>query len=147
MARWEHDTKRENFSLMDFFFVSFVFCSCRKFSHLCSLLFSFVDVVSLSSIRQRSWVPLKRRTFAVMEELTRRTPPSPTFETTCDQTMPQQTSVSKGSSLTNIVRPDLDRLDQMIDKLQRCTSVMNTTNVVGFVLPLFLGLVRFLCTR
>lgn len=35
----------------------------------------------------------------------------------------------KASSLTNIVRPDLDRLDQMIGKLQRCTTSSNTTCV------------------
>jgi hypothetical protein len=34
---------------------------------------------------------------------------------------------SKGSTLTHIVRPDLDRLDQMIGKLQRCTTSANTT--------------------
>ncbi|CAF1357362.1 unnamed protein product [Rotaria magnacalcarata] len=36
---------------------------------------------------------------------------------------------SKGSTLTHIVRPDLDRLDQMIGKLQRCTTSANTTCV------------------
>jgi hypothetical protein len=40
------------------------------------------------------------------------------------QLQPQQ---SKGSTLTHIVRPDLDRLDQMIGKLQRCTTSANTT--------------------
>jgi hypothetical protein len=34
---------------------------------------------------------------------------------------------SKGSALTHIVQPDLDRLDQMIGKLQRCTTSAPTT--------------------
>ncbi len=38
-----------------------------------------------------------------------------------------QPQSSKGSTLTHIVRPDLDRLDQMIDKLQQCTTSANTT--------------------
>lgn len=47
--------------------------------------------------------------------------------------MPQQSQhqlhqqQSKGSTLAHIVRPDLDRLDQMIGKLQRCTTSANTT--------------------
>ncbi|CAF0924142.1 unnamed protein product [Rotaria sordida] len=39
----------------------------------------------------------------------------------------QQQQQLKGSTLTHIVRPDLDRLDQMIGKLQRCTTSANTT--------------------
>ena len=34
----------------------------------------------------------------------------------------QQVAQGKGLSLTHLVRPDLDRLEQMIGKLQRCTS-------------------------
>lgn len=50
-----------------------------------------------------------------------------------EPTLPQSDIVlpqyqqSKGSTLTHIVRPDLDRLDQMIGKLQRCTSSAQTT--------------------
>jgi hypothetical protein len=43
------------------------------------------------------------------------------------QSEPQQQQPSKGSTLTHIVRPDLDRLDQMIGKLQRCTTSAYTT--------------------
>jgi hypothetical protein len=50
---------------------------------------------------------------------------------TPEEEMPQQPQYQpqqwKGSTLTHIVRPDLDRLDQMIGKLQRCTSSANTT--------------------
>jgi hypothetical protein len=38
-----------------------------------------------------------------------------------------QVQQPKGSTLTHIVRPDLDRLDQMIGKLQQCTTSANTT--------------------
>jgi len=47
------------------------------------------------------------------------------IHTVADERMSSQTSNAqqwKASSLTNIVRPDLDRLDQMIGKLQRCTT-------------------------
>jgi hypothetical protein len=55
------------------------------------------------------------------------------IDTTPEEQMPQQSQTqplqqqSKGSTLTLIVRPDLDRLDQMIGKLQRCTTSTNTT--------------------
>jgi hypothetical protein len=49
---------------------------------------------------------------------------------TPEEQMPQQLQSqqqSTGSTLTHIVRPDLDRLDQMIGKLQQCTTSPNTT--------------------
>jgi hypothetical protein len=49
---------------------------------------------------------------------------------TPEEQMPQQSQSqqqSTGSTLTHIVRPDLDRLDQMIGKLQQCTTSANTT--------------------
>ena len=55
------------------------------------------------------------------------------IHTTLDEQMSQQQQFQpleqqpKGSTLTHIVRPDLDRLDQMIGKLQRCTTSPNTT--------------------
>ncbi|CAF1108210.1 unnamed protein product [Adineta ricciae] len=51
------------------------------------------------------------------------------IHTTSEEQMSQQQQQqqSKGSALTHIVRPDLDRLDQMIGKLQRCTTSSNTT--------------------
>jgi hypothetical protein len=67
-----------------------------------------------------------------MEQATFQTNMKFNIHTTPEEQMPQQSDIqsqqqSKGSTLTHIVRPDLDRLDQMIGKLQRCTTSANTT--------------------